>query len=438
MSIAVISSWMFLIVPDLKNSTKFFEINVEAEGIWLLLDSIESMQYTEYHVRSNFFQEVIQENDNLLEIKSTWIGKDIVLNDVLWESEQVVFVEKNSRKDIEFNSYYAFPYNTQKQSYEFWNFGDKPYSLHFEKLVNFNGVELYEFSSFDTYDISGGYTEFPDEQIFTDDKTVFLVEPSTGLIVGIDTKFSDYAIKDGRKIIFGEGTETTTEYSKTILTERAKNQISLFHFYDVVVPIFLTIIFVVILIGTFLHLRLKGKEIEIEKISTNASAKLLTIKETDRQKDEFASMITHELKTPLTPIRGYCEMLQDESFGNLTKDQIYYVEKIDSSAVILERLIGDVLDVQKLDMGKMSFNKESFDVCNFLDRLKQDYSSIMKDKEIEFVVTDPVTTTLKTDQLRLLQVLENLIRFNPFKPSFVVTQSNFFTLRYLESISVMS
>jgi len=130
----------------------------------------------------------------------------------------------------------------------------------------------------------------------------------------------------------------------------------------------------------------------------------------DKQKDEFSSMITHELKTPLTPIRGYCEMLQDESFGTLTKDQISYVKKINSSAVLLERLIHDILDAQKLDMGKMSFNKESFDVCDFLDRVKQDSSYLMKNKGIEFIVTDSVKITLKTDQLRLGQILENLIR----------------------------
>ena len=134
------------------------------------------------------------------------------------------------------------------------------------------------------------------------------------------------------------------------------------------------------------------------------------LKKSDLLKEEFTSMVTHELKTPLTPIKGYCEMLKDESFGTLTKDQIYYVEKINSSANTLERLIGDVLDVQQIDMGRMSFKIKSFDVGNFLDRLQQDSSHLMKDRAIEFVVTDSVKTTLKTDQLRLQQVLENLIR----------------------------
>jgi len=141
-----------------------------------------------------------------------------------------------------------------------------------------------------------------------------------------------------------------------------------------------------------------------------AQENVARIKKIDKMKEEFSSMVTHELKTPLTPIKGYCEMLADESFGTLTETQVDYVKKINCNAMLLERLIGDVLDVQKLDMEKMSFNKESFDVCDFLDRLKQDSACIMKDKGIEFVLTDDVKMTLKTDQLRLRQVLENLIR----------------------------
>jgi len=133
------------------------------------------------------------------------------------------------------------------------------------------------------------------------------------------------------------------------------------------------------------------------------------LKQTDKQKDDFASMVSHELKTPLTPIRGYCEMLEDEDFGTLTKDQLDYIKKIDSNAEILQRLIGDVLDVQKLAMKKMEFNKVSFDVRNFLDKLKQDSFYLMKDKGIEFVVTDSLRLSIKTDELRLRQILDDLI-----------------------------
>jgi signal transduction histidine kinase len=127
-------------------------------------------------------------------------------------------------------------------------------------------------------------------------------------------------------------------------------------------------------------------------------------------KDEFASMVTHELKTPLTPIKGYCEMLLDESFGTLSKDQTDFIKKIDSSTKLLERLIGDVLDAQKIDMQKMTFKTNSFFVNKFLSILKDDDSHMMKDKEIEFVVDDSLNEPIITDMGRLRQVLDNLIK----------------------------
>ena len=134
------------------------------------------------------------------------------------------------------------------------------------------------------------------------------------------------------------------------------------------------------------------------------------LKESDVLREEFASMVTHELKTPLTPIKGYCEMLQDKSFGTLTETQQDYVKKINSSAELLERLIGDVLDVQKLDMSRMQFNIVNIDIDAFLDKLKQDSESLMRIKGIEFFVTDSLKISIKTDELRLHQILDNLIR----------------------------
>jgi len=121
-------------------------------------------------------------------------------------------------------------------------------------------------------------------------------------------------------------------------------------------------------------------------------------------------MVAHELKTPLTPVRGYCEMLQDESFGTLTKDQIDFVKKIDSSANTLQRLIGDLLDAQKLDMKKMHFNIQSLDIDEFFDKLEQDSTHLMKDKGIEFVTPNSLKFSIETDELRLRQIFDNIIR----------------------------
>ena len=149
----------------------------------------------------------------------------------------------------------------------------------------------------------------------------------------------------------------------------------------------------------------KQKELEIK-----LSNALEEIKKTDELKNEFASMITHELKTPLTPIRGYCDILKEEGFGPLNNDQRDFINTIEQNATRLERLIGDVLDVQKLDMGKMTFNKKNLDVGEFLNDTEKDILPLLKEKEIHFSIPDNVRINISTDKFRLQEIFENLIR----------------------------
>ena len=141
------------------------------------------------------------------------------------------------------------------------------------------------------------------------------------------------------------------------------------------------------------------------------SEALKEVKESELKKEEFSSMMTHELNTPLVPIKGYCEMLKDkDTFGSLNDDQIDFINKIESNATLLERLISDLLDVQKLDMQKMSFLITKFSLDEFMDELKENNMHLMKTKNIKFEVVHPEGLILETDKQRLRQVLDNLIR----------------------------
>lgn len=141
------------------------------------------------------------------------------------------------------------------------------------------------------------------------------------------------------------------------------------------------------------------------------SEALKNVKESELRKEEFSSMMTHELNTPLVPIKGYCEMLKDvDTFGQLNNDQVDFINKIESNATLLERLISDLLDVQKLDMKKMTFLITEFSLDEFMDELKENNNHLMGHKEINFTVKCPKNLILKTDKQRLRQVLDNLIR----------------------------
>lgn len=158
------------------------------------------------------------------------------------------------------------------------------------------------------------------------------------------------------------------------------------------------------------------------------SEALKNVRESELKKEEFSSMMTHELNTPLVPIKGYCEMLKDiDTFGPLNDDQLDFISKIESNATLLERLISDLLDVQKLDMKKMSFVISEFTLDEFMNELRENNMHLMKNKNINFSLNYPKGLMMKTDKQRLRQVLDNLIRnsvdFVPSKNGLILVEA---------------
>ena len=138
---------------------------------------------------------------------------------------------------------------------------------------------------------------------------------------------------------------------------------------------------------------------------------LAEAKKMEKLRDEFSSMVTHELKTPLTPIMGHCEMLKEPGLlGNLNQEQSESVDKIAECALRLERLVGDVMLAQRLEIGQMKFDKQKFEVSKIMSDVDKDYSQIMKEKQIEFVNSTQENLDLFTDKNRVRQIIDNLIQ----------------------------
>lgn len=137
---------------------------------------------------------------------------------------------------------------------------------------------------------------------------------------------------------------------------------------------------------------------------------LIELEQVSLHKDEFSAMISHELKTPLVPIIGYCKMLsKKDMIGNLNKDQLDAVETISRNAKRLEKLIRDILDARKLDINKMTFTNKDFSVHDFLTKIESSYKSILSEKGIQFEINSTVIETINSDEHRLRQVFDNII-----------------------------
>ncbi|TBR11314.1 MAG: PAS domain-containing sensor histidine kinase [Candidatus Nitrosotenuis sp.] len=133
-------------------------------------------------------------------------------------------------------------------------------------------------------------------------------------------------------------------------------------------------------------------------------------KEKDTLKEEFSAMITHELKTPLVPIIGYCKMLKNKMLGELNGEQLESIDTIEKNAKRLESLISDIMDVRKLDLNKMKFTLEDLAIDNFFASLDSSYRQVLIEQGKEFITDAQIpSVVIHTDKIRLRQVFDNLI-----------------------------
>lgn len=161
-----------------------------------------------------------------------------------------------------------------------------------------------------------------------------------------------------------------------------------------------------------------GQLVQMNKDLVDSKNRLETLNESlmlsDKAKEEFIMMVSHELKTPITPAKIYTEiLLTSKSLGNLNEKQKKAILAVHKSISRLEGLINDVLDVYKLDVGKFSLKKREIAVSDIINENISELKTLMKDKGINFKAeVKPPCDRIKIlyDPRRIAQVIGNLVR----------------------------
>ena len=133
---------------------------------------------------------------------------------------------------------------------------------------------------------------------------------------------------------------------------------------------------------------------------------------TELAKEEFISMVSHELKTPLTPLKMYVEMfLKTNRLGNLNEKQLKAMTLIHRS-VSKRVLINDIFDVYKLDIGRLRLNKKSTEVTKSAQENIAELDPLTEDKQIEFKAEIiPPSDSVNLPMIkRIEQVIANLVK----------------------------
>jgi signal transduction histidine kinase len=151
----------------------------------------------------------------------------------------------------------------------------------------------------------------------------------------------------------------------------------------------------------------RKKDLELK--NKTLDKELLTITKLEKQKEEFTSMMTHEFKTPLTPILSWADLLASEILGDMNEKQLKAVSKINVNALRLLHLITDVLDVHKLELSQLTYNKIKCNSKELVDELIENYSIVLNDNSVRFIHSDIESIPLHTDSSRIQQVLRIFI-----------------------------
>jgi signal transduction histidine kinase len=131
---------------------------------------------------------------------------------------------------------------------------------------------------------------------------------------------------------------------------------------------------------------------------------------TDIAKDEFLSMITHELKTPLVPIQGYVDILLGGHLGTLNEKQKERLKIIKTSSESLLRIISDLLDAQKLELGKLVVKKENHDIKDTIDKAVSSLQPRAAENKVIIKQNLEKEIIVPHDRERIMQVLTNLLK----------------------------
>lgn len=132
------------------------------------------------------------------------------------------------------------------------------------------------------------------------------------------------------------------------------------------------------------------------------------LKEATHLKSQFLANMSHEFRTPLNAIIGFSEMLLSGNYGELIAKQLEYLNNISISGKHLLRLVGDILDLSKVESGKMQINREKFDAKFIINETISLLSNMANEKDLT-IVTNVEKVHICTDIRIFRQIIFNLL-----------------------------
>lgn len=147
------------------------------------------------------------------------------------------------------------------------------------------------------------------------------------------------------------------------------------------------------------------------QISTSQDSYNQDLKQVEQERNNFISVVTHELRLPMTSIKGYTDLLRQGVVGQINEQQLSFLDTIRSNVDRMSALLSDLSDISRINTGRMMLDIKTLDIEKALNEVLQSLKPAWEKKNQQVEVALPASLpTVAADYNRLLQVMANLLR----------------------------
>jgi PAS domain S-box-containing protein len=156
--------------------------------------------------------------------------------------------------------------------------------------------------------------------------------------------------------------------------------------------------------------RIRAATADLAEQNTRLQWQSRELEKANRLKSEFLASMSHELRTPINALIGYASLMLDRIYGDLTPRQEEGLNRIQGAAQHLLALINDILDLAKIEAGRMPLHLDDVTLSDIVTEISQQIEPLVKKKSLSFnVEMPPKPLTLHTDRTKVKQILLNLL-----------------------------
>lgn len=166
-----------------------------------------------------------------------------------------------------------------------------------------------------------------------------------------------------------------------------------------IIGLILTIFFSILIVSDYSKSQLYKKQLEIANFKTKNLLK---------SREQLISTVSHDLKTPLSTIVGYSELLGN---SDVNTKQSYFIKNIKNSSEYITQLVQDLLDFSQIEAGKITIEKVPFYLPQLIDDVAKSIQTVYKQKNIDLIINvdEKLHSKIVGDPFRLKQILSNII-----------------------------